>query len=195
MISMSESLALEESSLKEPGMGLEDEGSALKTEGLLFCIEAYALKPCGELEGSSCLKPEFMDLGSDLIEVWANGFEEGFQGRVLPEEDPACVVEDEAEYELVGCGRTPDIRSKADGPGFAAEAVLENPFLWLCMLRAKSASSFSRWSLASSTICCCKNSFSNMSNSSSLRRSQLVLQRSFQSFLAKKETKTPVRGE
>jgi hypothetical protein len=144
MISMSESLASEESSLKEPGMGLEDEGSALKTEGLLFCIEAYALKPCGELEGSSCLKPEIMGRGSGLTEAWPNDFEEGFQGRFLLEEDPACVVEDEAENELVGCGRTPDIRSKADGPEFVAELVLENPFVWFCMLRAKSASSFSR---------------------------------------------------
>jgi hypothetical protein len=69
MISTSESLALEESSLKEPGMVLEDEGSALKIEGLLFCIEAYALNPCGELEGGSCLKLEVIDLGSELTEA------------------------------------------------------------------------------------------------------------------------------
>jgi hypothetical protein len=174
MISMSESLPLEESSLKEPGMGLEDEGSALKTERLLFCIEAYAPKPCTELEGGSCLKLEAMVRASVLTEAWPNGFEEGFQGRVLPE-DPACVFEDEAENELVGRGRTPDIRSKADGPEFLAELVLETPFVWFCILRAKSASSFSRLILSSSRICCCKNSFSNISNSSSLRRSQLGL--------------------
>jgi hypothetical protein len=126
MISMSESLALDESSLKEPGMGLEDEGSALKTEGLLPCIEAYALKPCGELEESSCLTLDFMDRTSDLTKL---RLKEGFQGRVLPEENPACVDEAEAENELVGRGRAPDIRSKADGPEFPAELVLENPFV------------------------------------------------------------------
>jgi hypothetical protein len=144
MISMSESLASEKSSLKVPGIGLEDEGSALKTEGLLFCIEAYALNPCGELEVASCFMLDIIDRGSDLIEPCPDGFEEGFQGRFLPKEDPGCIIEDKAKNEFAGCGRTPNIRSKADGPEFAAEFVLENTFVWFWMLRAKSASSLSR---------------------------------------------------
>jgi hypothetical protein len=40
MISTSESLALEESSRKEPGIGLEEDAPALKGDEMLFCIEA-----------------------------------------------------------------------------------------------------------------------------------------------------------
>ena len=131
---MSESLAVEESSPKAPGIVLEDEASVLKA----FILLEFEFEPKPyELDGSSRLTLETMERSSDLTAE----AEFVAQGNVRLKEVRGFCAE-LLEAEEVGGGRIPDKRSKAEGKdGRAAGEGLAGPPSW--RLRAKSASNFS----------------------------------------------------
>jgi hypothetical protein len=140
MISRSESLAVEESSPKAPGILLEDEGLLFKP---FMLFESDETPIPYELDESSRLIFESMGGGSDLT-VEAEFLA---QGSVRPEEGrPFCAKVLEAEE--LGGGRIPDNRSKAEGAaGRAVVGGYIRPPFW--RLRANSASSFSCFILCS----------------------------------------------
>lgn len=114
IISISESLAADESSRKDPGnapgIDLDEEASDL-TVGRLVCMLAYGVKPAA-MAGGSCLMPEVIERGSALMA--ASALISVFHGSVLlPEEDAAKELVVDSLPKVEGGGRMPDIRLKA----------------------------------------------------------------------------------
>lgn len=99
---MSESLSADDSSLKAPGIVLEDEGLVLKPSLLPFEREK------GKPAAMAC-----------SLKCWGSGLtveaELLFQGSVLPEEARLFCMELAEDEEMVDGGRIPDILSNADG--------------------------------------------------------------------------------